>query len=232
MKFKEEEIMLKMDFEDLMKYDVDNIDLLHNADGKREVIPPRGMEEELIMLKIESWKNRPTENITVSPAHSYNDEQDENEDEDEEVNLTNLKPEEIVSQWRKHQYYTCLTRSMKKNAKNLAETCEGIAYCCFDLQQVLDCPCSNVGDVFYKRCLSCYNFVVNNTENAYCYLWDQCNGNRGVNEVASNLIRFARSKVAQGYKNIMAFCDGCYGQNKNRIVAAALSYIVQTTTIE
>ena len=84
--------------------------------------------------------------------------------------------------------------------------------CCFDLQQVLDAPCSNVGDVFYKRCLSCYNFVVNDREKAHCYFWSEDQGNRGVNEITSNLIWFAETKDVEGITNIVAYCDGCGGQ--------------------
>ena len=50
--------------------------------------------------------------------------------------------------------------------------------------------------------------------------------------MASNVIAFARTKADEGVTNIMAFCDGCGGQNKNRPIAAAMSYIVQSTPIE
>ena len=73
---------------------------------------------------------------------------------------------------------------------------------------------------------------MNDSKNAYCYFWTEDNGNRGVNEIATNLISFAKTKAQEGTSDIVAYCDGYGGQNKNRPIAAALSQIVNSTPIK
>ena len=90
-------------------------------------------------------------------------------DEDEESSLADMVPHDVFIKWREHLYTYSVTRKLKRDSKQLAAEEDGLVYCCFDLQQILDCPFTNVGDAFYKRCLSCYNFVVNDSSNAYCY---------------------------------------------------------------
>ena len=97
---------------------------------------------------------------------------------------------------------------------------------------MLDTPHSNVGEMFYKRTLSCYNFVVNDDGNASCYVWPETEGNRGVNEAGTCLIDFVLQKAKLGVKNILSFCDNCPGQNRNRPIAAAMVYTVMNTPIE
>ena len=222
--------MKSMNFDELMDYDLGQIDLFHDLEGKKEVIPPRGSEELFIRMKIEAWKERVKDKKT--PHKTQYMEEDDEDGEEETTDLSDLTPEDVIFKWRQHLYNIELTRKIKKDAKELASEEPRLVYCCFDLQQVLDYPFTIIGDVFYKRCLSNYNFVVNDTKNAFCYFWEEVDGNRGVNEIASNLISFAQSKAEKGSTNIMALCDGCGGQNQNRPIAAALSYIVKTTAIQ
>ena len=42
---------------------------------------------------------------------------------------------------------------------------------------MLDTP---VGEMFYKRTLSCYNFVVNDDRNANCYVWPETERKQGL----------------------------------------------------
>ena len=48
-----------------------------------------------------------------------------------------------------------ITRTIKKESQQRARDSDGVlSYCCFDLQQVLDTPYSNVGEMFYKKTFS------------------------------------------------------------------------------
>ena len=125
---------------------------------------------------------------------NYN-EDDEEEDGEEHIEIGKMSKEEIIFNCREHLYNVAISRRMREDSKELAkEHKKTLTYCCFDLQQVLECPFTKVGDVFYKRTLSCYNFVVNDNYTGYCYFWSQDEGNRGVNEIATNLISFAIQK--------------------------------------
>ena len=79
---------------------------------------------------------------------------------------------------------------------------------------MLDAP-YNVGEMFYKRTLSCYNFVVNDDGNANCFLWPETEGNGGVSEVWTCLIDSTLQITELGIKNILSFCDNCPGQNRS-----------------
>ena len=146
-----------------------------------------------------------------------------------------MTEENAVRAFRKHLFSVVISRKMKANSKVICDNNKEIAsYCCFDLQQVLECPYTNIGDAFYKRQLSCYNFVVNDeaTKTGHCFFWSEIDGNRGSNEMATNLLRYAQRKAETGTLSIMAYADGCGGQNRNRIMAAVCNYIVTETLIE
>ena len=96
-----------------------------------------------------------------------------------------------------------------------------------------------MGEVYYKRLLSSYNFVIVDLTrhhfdkpSAHCYLWDEMNGNRGSNEIASCLFDFCNRAAEAGVQFIDFFSDNCGGQNRNRLVAAMLHHVVQATQLE
>ena len=104
---------------------------------------------------------------------------------------------------------------------------------------MFDTPQTNVGDVFYKRLLSSYNFVIvdvtasllDNPE-AHCYVWDETKGKRGTNEVGSCLRQFCVQAAQQGVRAVNFVCDGCGGQQRNTYIASVCDEIVNTTSIE
>ena len=219
-----------------MEYNIANVDLFHDDAGETIFIE-KGKEMEHVQSRIDSWRVKKDTGMLdeIRVAEEMIDEENDDEQEEDELNVTDMGENEIVHHWREHLYNVVLSRNIKSNSQEIANDHKRVAtYCCFDLQQVLDSPYTNVGDAFYKRQLSCYNFVVNDDteKKGYCYFWSQDEGNRGANEMASNFILFAKSKAEEGKKCIMAFCDRCGGQNRNRPIAAALSYIVENTSIQ
>ena len=142
------------------------------------------------MMKYDEWKNKnDNKEVLEDDDDNSNDDDDDSDDDtssdNEDVDekdlakaLTEMRPEDVLQKWRLHLYNVEITRNMKSYAKSLSKENKEYVYCCFDLQQVLECPFSNVGDLFYKRTLSSYNFVVNDGVNAYCYYWSEDEGGR------------------------------------------------------
>lgn len=84
--------------------------------------------------------------------------------------------------------------------------------------------------LYYSRKLAVYNFCVyeNGPRNVFCYYWDESNGKRGGNEIATILYIYIQSVDARGnVARLFLYCDCCPGQNRNRIVMAMLHSSVQ-----
>lgn len=89
---------------------------------------------------------------------------------------------------------------------------------CFELQQVLPLPRTPIGECFYGRQISVYNFCIFNIDNnkPYFYVWDETQANRGSVEIGSALYSYLSSlDIPNNVKVLRLFCDGCGGQNKN-----------------
>ncbi|CAG2255584.1 unnamed protein product [Mytilus edulis] len=84
----------------------------------------------------------------------------------------------------RHQSNKESSRNQRSKDKQRAKTDNCFAAPTFDLEAVLHTPCSMVGDLYYKRCLSTYNFCFysHGDGKGTCYLWDEVNGERGSNE--------------------------------------------------
>lgn len=89
---------------------------------------------------------------------------------------------------------------------------------CFDLQQVLPLPCTPIGECFYARQVSLYNFCIFDLDHnkPFFYVWDETQAHRGSVEIGSALYSYLNSlDIPNNIKVIRMFCDGCGGQNKN-----------------
>jgi hypothetical protein len=62
----------------------------------------------------------------------------------------------------------------------------------FDLEAVLPTPFSQDITLFYTRKLAVYNFTIYETatKDGFCYLWNETEGQRGANEIASFLFKY------------------------------------------
>ena len=207
--FREEECLLKMSLAEVQNYDPSSVNIFLGNDVEKKPLSKESAKKQ-VQEKIRQFQEDPT---LQAGQDSVNDVKD------------------VKYEWRRHLYEKVLSRKLKKqfveNAHNFPAECTTAA---FDLQQVLDCPFTNVGDAFYKRCLSCYNFVVHEKDHgqAHCFFWSQLDGKRGANEMSSCLFMFLREKSELGIKRCFFTCDSCPGQTRNRQMACALSYAVQT----
>ncbi|CAG9768645.1 unnamed protein product [Ceutorhynchus assimilis] len=134
--------------------------------------------------------------------------------------------EDLKDRYEKHILEKQLVRQKKSESKEKAKTDSDILCAVFDLQQVIYLPISQESAIFYKSRMSVFNFTFYNvaTRECYCFVWDETNGKRGSTEIATCLFRAIGQYVGKGVHTIELFCDGCYGQNKNSVVASMLLY--------
>lgn len=101
----------------------------------------------------------------------------------------------------------------------------------FDLQKVLNTPYGkNNMLLYYSRKYSYLNFTVyeSKTQNTFCYLWGECDGKRGSNEICTFLYKYIQKVDTRGtIKSLSLYCDSCSGQNKNRQIVSMLYYALQ-----
>ena len=76
-----------------------------------------------------------------------------------------------------------------------------------------------------------YNLSAYNLGNAKasCIFWNESDGDKGANEIASSLLRYVRSIVSKRkIKKIIMFSDACGGQNRNKYIATLCLYLLAT----
>ena len=86
----------------------------------------------------------------------------------------------------------------------------------FDFQQNPPTPTLHHNYVFYARQLWTYNFGIHDcvTGKGFMYMWNETVVKRGPSEDASCLQKFLETNRT-GAKSLVAYSDGCGGQNKN-----------------
>ena len=88
-----------------------------------------------------------------------------------------------------HQKRKEASRKETARDKECAQKDKSYHVSTFELEAVLSVPCSLVGELYYKRTLSCYNLSFYNlgTANGTCFLWEETQGGRGSCEVGTCL---------------------------------------------
>lgn len=133
---------------------------------------------------------------------------------------------------KEHQEAFKAAYEEKKADKQLAQSCEDVAVITFDLQQCLPTPYLQTSVAFYKRQLWTFNLTIHDlkTNKAFCYMWPECEGNRGANDIASCLYNFIINQLPNLHPNakkLIMFSDSCPGQNKNSIVTTMLMLVAK-----
>jgi len=100
----------------------------------------------------------------------------------------------------------------------------------FDLESILQLPCGQVSQLYYKHKLIVFNFTVyeNPGERGCCYLWTEVDGGKGSDNIGTCLLEYLRS-LPSTVSRIDLFSDNCGGQNKNTQIMAMCLYAVNTT---
>ena len=130
----------------------------------------------------------------------------------------------MLPEYELHMDNKAESRKLKTQLKEEAKT-SNQRVIAFDLEKVLTCPKGENSLFFYKRKMHCYNLTITDlvTGEAYCYVWDQTQGQRGANEIASCLYAYLNVHCKEELSTISLFADNCPGQNKNRFVIQMLS---------
>lgn len=113
------------------------------------------------------------------------------------------------------------------------------AVICFDLENVLPLPKTNVESAFYKRKLNMYNMTVHLQimphSQVYCALWHEGIVGRSGNDMASAVLKVFETIFEQNpnITNIITWSDSCVSHNRNSIMTSAmLSFLMKNPTIE
>ena len=89
-------------------------------------------------------------------------------------------------------------KALLRNSSEIIRVCAT-----FDFQKMFNCPHGDVGLFYYKRNLSVYNFTafeVGKKERT-CFMWSECTGKRGANEVSSCLLQFVKKSYNKVPRN-------------------------------
>ena len=145
-----------------------------------------------------------------------------------EKKLRGETTEQDEKDYSDHQANKQSSRDEKTKDKARAKTDKTFVAATFDLEAVLPTPCSNVGDVYYKRCLSTYNlsFYSLGDQKGTCYIWDETTGGRGASDIGSCILLNINSIAEKNpnVKEITFYSDTCGGQNRNQFVASAFLF--------
>lgn len=135
--------------------------------------------------------------------------------------------EKVKTEHEHHLQRKKNAREERDSDKNKASNNDDFLSFNFDLQAVLNIPKAESGIIFYKRKLAVYNFTVYNLGNSTgnCYIWDETQGRRGSNEIATCLFMYLTSH--QEARHVSMMSDACGGQNRNATVATMCIYAVK-----
>ncbi|CAH2103934.1 unnamed protein product [Euphydryas editha] len=106
----------------------------------------------------------------------------------------------------------------------------------FDIQKVLTTPHGNSMLLFYARKFAVFNlcFYESITRKGFCFIWNESEAKRGANEVATILNKYIQDvDERKTIRNLILYSDSCPGQNKNKIVLAAVhNALLQAKNLE
>jgi len=124
------------------------------------------------------------------------------------------------------QEYHLSRKEQARVSKALDKVRPEVVTAVFDLQQVMICPKLSVGSSYYLRKLSVYNLTVLqlNDMQGYCYTWNESEGKRGANEIATAVVPWLKLKDVEEQKHIIFYSDTCGGQNRNKIMCTAIFF--------
>ncbi|XP_064639792.1 uncharacterized protein LOC135495259 [Lineus longissimus] len=136
--------------------------------------------------------------------------------------------DELRPNWEAHKKREADSVTEKKEDKRKAKESDDYHAVSFDLEAVLTTPFAGDAQIYYKRKLAVYNFTIYNqaTTAGHCYLWDETEGGRGANEIATALLDYLQ-RLPQEVRHFTSFSDTCGGQNRNQFMAGAMLYAVQ-----
>ena len=124
-------------------------------------------------------------------------------------------------------------KEMSRKEKALDKTTTNSVVAVYDLQAVMQLPKGDVSVFYYKSKLNVLNFTIYDikTNSCQCFVWDESNGHRGVNELGTCVLHYIKSVIESGKKDIIFYSDNCAGQQKNKFMLALCLYAVNKLDI-
>lgn len=110
--------------------------------------------------------------------------------------------------------------AMRKEKENDKKS--GIPVLCFDLENVITCPRSFIGNYFYLQKLTMYNLTghLSTTNKGYCVLWIETLQGRSGNCLASAFRKIIEKVLEDNHFNVLiTWSDSCVPQNRNSHIA-------------
>ncbi|KAJ8688468.1 hypothetical protein QAD02_024263 [Eretmocerus hayati] len=151
-------------------------------------------------------------------------------EETDEMEVRGLK-----EQLNAHHLKAELARSaLKEDKKKVSPQCYVFT---FDLQKQLPFPILTTSIAYYKRSMYVYNLGIHTFNEGdelgkgYMYMYDETEGGRGSQDIASCLVTHIVAKASHA-THIIMWSDMCTGQNRNIKVTLSLMKLLQRPDIE
>lgn len=151
----------------------------------------------------------------------------------------NLPPEsktdfEQTTEYKNHILDKDKCKSLFLEDQKISKTYNSTSLCVsFDLQKVLNTPHGKHVTLYYSRKYAFYNESIyeSGTRVGYCYLWGECQGKRGSNEIVTILFKYLTLIDSKGTHSVInLYADSCTGQNRNRAMISMIFHFLKTTT--
>lgn len=137
---------------------------------------------------------------------------------------------------KKKEYYDrhLVEKELSRNEKKHDKEEVDAAVAVYDLQAVMQIPKGDISVFYYKSKLNVFNFTIYDLKSneCDCFVWDESNGHRGINELGSCVLRFLKKRVALGDKDFIFFSDNCAGQQKNKFMVALYLYAISYLNVQ
>ncbi|XP_031355412.1 uncharacterized protein LOC116179702 [Photinus pyralis] len=135
------------------------------------------------------------------------------------------KEDKTLSQEEEDEYNTHNELKARMRLERNTDRDSKIPTLSFDLENVITCPRSEVGDFFYSQKLNIYNLTghFSTTGQAYCAIWSESRQGRGGNIIASAFRRILDQVLTDNnVSELITWSDSCVPQNRNSFISLAV----------
>lgn len=118
--------------------------------------------------------------------------------------------------------------SARENLQNDSKRVDEAYILTFDLQKALAYPKLTTSVAYYKINLYLYNLGIHcfNNNTGYMNVWDEIEGGRGSQDIASCLVKHLKTHATLE-KHVILYSDSCTGQNRNIKTTLSLLKLLQ-----
>ncbi|KAJ4428351.1 hypothetical protein ANN_24370 [Periplaneta americana] len=140
-------------------------------------------------------------------------------------NANDSEKELLKTKYDEHLQEKEMSRAEKRHDK---ENFEGVL-AVYDLQAVMQLPKGDTSVFYYTSKLNVLNFTSYDLKTGFCecFVWDESNGHRGVNELGTCVYMYLEKKATTSDTDFMFYSYNCVGQQKNKFMLALYLYAVR-----